>query len=847
MNRRFVLRMLRREARSSRRQLLLYGSCMALGIASLVGLHGMRATTEQAVDAQSRRLLGGDLRVKSRGPIEGAEVELLLDFEARAETRTARVTRFGSMALATGSGRSRLVDIQAVEPHFPLYGSVQSEPVARFHAIHRETSPAALVDPSLLIQLDTEVGDVLALGEESFEIVGVIKKAPGGFGMQTQIAPRVLIAADRLAATKLIRPGSLVEYQHFIRAAPEVLEPFLAQHATALRDARLEITTVESYRNELNRSFGVLTRYLGLVGLAALALGGIGVASGIRVFVREKLESVALLRSLGASSSDILAVYGLLAMALGAASGVAGSLLGTLLQWGLPTFMQGLLPVDVGLRFESSAVVTGMTLGLWVTLLFAAGPLVDLVRVPPLRALRADFAAEPMPLGGRIAILVALAASVVAVSIWQAPNVRVGLAFASGLAIALAALAAAAVFCMNVLRGRAFERAPYWMRQGIANLFRPRNHTLASVCTVGFGLFLVLTLHGVQHNVMQQIAVDREADRPNLVLFDAQPDQVQPIEALLAERGAVITDRAPLISARISSVAGRTIGEWVAAEPDDRELRWALQREYRLTYGAELRPTETLIEGVWWEGEPVTKVPLPVSIDTSIQQSLGVEVGDEMIWDIQGVEVQGVIESVREVDWDRLATNFFVVLPPGMIENAPQTTVMLARMQGEAARSALQRDLVREFSNVSVLDATLILSAIDTMTQRMARAIRLLAVFTLATGLMILVAATISARQERTREVLLLRTLGASGSTLRQVLATEVVALGLLAAAVGTAIAIASSWGLVRFVFELPFEPPWFDFTLLALASVVVSTLLGALGAGRARRMSPLANLRSGA
>jgi len=837
--------MLRREARSSRRQFLLYGSCMALGIASLVGLQGMRATTEQAVDAQSKRLLGADLRLESRAPIEGPEVEPLVAFEAREDTRATRVTRFGSMALAVASGRSRLVDIQAVEAHFPLYGSVQTGPAQRFEVLHRAGRPAALVDPSLLIQLDTEVGAKLGLGETEFEIVGTIEKAPGGFGMQTQIAPRVLIAADRLQDTRLIRPGSLVEYQVFVRAESEALTSFLADHTATLRDARLEITTVEGYRNELNRSFGVLTRYLGLVGLAALALGGVGVASGVRVFVREKLESVALLRSLGASSRDIFAIYGLLATALGAAAGVAGSLLGTVLQWGLPAFMEGLLPVDVSVGFESRAIATGLVLGLWVTLLFAAGPLVDLVRVPPLRALRADFAAEPIPLGGRFAILFALATSLLAVSIWQAPRVQVGLYFAAGLGAALAALAAAARLCMMALRGRAFERAPYWMRQGIANLFRPRNHTLASVLTVGFGLFLVLTLHGVQRNVMQQIAVDRDPNRPNLVLFDVQPDQVMAIEALLAESGAVITDRAPLISARIASVGGRTIGDWLASRPDDRELRWALQREYRLTYAAHLRSTESVVEGEWWDGKVFKRVPIPVSIDTSIHQSLGVEVGDEIAWDIQGVEVPGVIASVREVDWDRLATNFFVVLPPGMIEDAPQTTVMLARMSGEAARSTLQRDLVREFSNVSVLDATLILSAIDTMMQRMATAIRLLAIFTLATGFMILVAATISARQERTHETLLLRTLGASGSTLRQVLATEVVALGALAAGVGTVIAIAASWGLVRFVFELPFEPPWFDFTALASASVVVSTLLGGLGAGRLRRTSPLANLRN--
>lgn len=819
---------------------------MALGIASLVGLQGMRATTERAIDAQSKRLLGADLRVRSRAPLEGTAIQPLLDLEASDPSRVTRVTRFGSMAMALSSGRSRLVDIQGVASNYPLYGRVTTMPSDRFPLLHSREgeTQAALVDPSLLIQLDTEVGDTLAIGEVRFEIVGTIKKAPGGFGLQTQIAPRVLISASRVADTKLIRPGSLVDYLIFFRRDSEPMGPWLATHRAQLENARLEITTVQKFQSGLNRSFTVLTRYLGLVGLAALALGGVGVAAGIRVFVREKLGSVALLRSLGASSQDIFAVYGLLAMGLGTVSGLAGALFGLLMQWSLPTFMQGLLPVDVAVRLEPSAAATGIVLGLWITLLFAAGPLIDLVRVPPLRALRADFAAESIPVRGRLALLFALGMSVLGVSIWQAPRVQVGLAFAAGLVLALAALAAAAKLSTLWLRGRMISRAPYPVRQGIANLFRPLNHTLASVLTIGFGLFLVLTLHGVQFNVMQQIKLDTSSNRPNLVLFDVQPDQVDAVKALLTEGGAVITDRAPLISARIASVGERKISNWLASSPDDRELRWALQREYRLTYSAHLRATETVVLGSWWDDTPKTKVPIPVSIDTSIQESLGVEIGDLITWDIQGVPVASVLTSVREVNWDRLATNFFVVFPPGMIEQAPKTTVMLARVAEEATRLRLQRDLVRGFPNVSVLDASVILNAMDAMMGRISLAIRFLASLTLATGLMILLAATVSARQERAKEVLLLRTLGASGSTLRKILATEVVALGVLATAVGSAIAVLASFCLVRFVFELPFEPPWLDFGVLAMFTVAISAAVGALGAGNLARISPLAGLR---
>jgi len=826
--------MFRREVRASRGQLLLYGSCVALGIAALVGLHGLRSATRSALDAQSQDLLGADLRIASRARIEGPAVAPLEELEASRDVESTRVTRFGSMVMAVGSGLSRMVDVQAVEATYPLYGAVETRPGNQFANLHTSDEPLALVDSSLLIQLDTEIGEYLAVGELRLRIAGTLSKAPGSFGMQTQIAPRVLIPLRDLARTELIRPGSMVEYLVYLKLAPRRQRIWLEEHKSAMEDARLKIQTVSGYRSELNRSFGMMTRYLGLVGLAALALGGVGVAAGIRVFVREKLETVALLRSLGASSVDVIVIYGGLALVLGFIAGLAGACLGTALQWSLPLFMRGLLPVELSGGFDPFAVLTGIVLGIWITLIFSVGPMIDLVRVPPLRALRADFTAEAIPIGGRLAILLALGSSLLGISLWQAPRIAVGLAFAAGMIAALGALAAAAGICTALLRRNPIRIAPYWFRQGVANLFRPRNHTLSTVMTIGFGLFLVSTLHGIQVNVMRQLALDSRPDRPNLVLFDVQPDQVEMLERFLDESGAVISDRAPLISARVAEVRGLPISQLLKEDPENREMRWALQREYRLTYQSELRETETLVSGVWWRDPSVgASPPVPVSVETSIAKSLDLSLGDAMTWDIQGVSVPSVIASIRKVDWGRAATNFFVVFPPGIIEQAPHTSVFLARVADPAQRAALQREIVREFSNVSVLDATAMLAALDTMMGRMTIAIRVLALFTLATGFMILIAATITARRERVEEMRLLRTLGASTGVLRRIVATEAIALGALAALVGSGIACLGSWALVRFVFELPFYPPWSDLAGLAAATLLLSAILGGAGGRR--------------
>lgn len=845
MNRAFVSAMLRRELRASRRRLVLYGSCMALGVAALVGLHGLRATTGHAIDAQAARLLGADLRLSRRAPIPD-DVRARVATLVTSDDAAAELTRFGSMVAVPGGQRSRLVDVQAADLAYPLRGAVVTDPPGAWPAVHSAAEPSAVLDPSLLLQLGISVGEEIVLGRTRFRVVGAVARAPGSFGMQTQIAPRVLIAREAVEATGLVTPGSLVEYLLFVRAPTPAVERWVAENEAAMEDAHTRVQTVAGQEEDLQRGVGMMTRFLGLVGLAALALGGVGVAAGVRVLVRDKLDSTAMLRSVGASSRDIFAIYGLLALVLGAIAGVIGSLIGVGLQWGLPTLLEGLIPVDVAARFEPSAVGTGIALGLWVTLLFAAGPLIDLVRVPPLRSLRADFAAEAMPLTGRVLVVAALGVSLVLVSVWQAPTMLVGLGFAAGLAAVLGLLGGAARLLAIGLRRFAPRRSPYWLRQGLANLFRPRNHTVSSVLTVGFGVFLIATLHGVQSNLLHQLALDAGPDRPNLVLFDVQPDQVEPLEELLESRGAVIVDRAPLVSARLSSIGGEDVSARIAVDPEDREARWALLREYRLSYAAELRPTETLAAGSWWtSADAGTAEPVPVSLEEGIARALNVGVGETITWDIQGVPVESIVANVREVDWGQLTTNFVALFPPGLIEEAPSTSVFLARHADPAVRAELQRDLVRDFPNVSVLDASLILQAVDAMMSRIALAVRVLALFALGTGFLILIAAAAMARGERTREVLLLRTLGASSDILRRIIATEATALGALAALLGTGLSILATWALARFVFQIPFAPPLEDYALLALASFAVSALLGGVVGRPTAAGSPLAMLRT--
>ncbi len=842
----FVAAMIRRELRSAGRRFGFYGSCMAIGIAVVVGLHSLREAVDQAVDLRSKELLGADLRLESRDPLSQEVTDALASLSLRAPIESTQLTRLGTMALAERSGRSRLVDLLAIDGVYPLYGEIWTEPAHRWQASGNPPGQV-FVDATLLIQLDLEVSDRLRIGGESFVIAAAIKKAPGSFGLQAEMAPRVFLLKSDLDRTGLVQRGSLVSYLRYLKLPEGVVDPWVEKYESTLEDARVRVQTVRGYQEDLSEAFGNLTRYLGLVGLAALMLGSIGVAAGVRVFVREKLDTVALLRSIGASPSDVVAIYSGLAVMLGLCAGLLGIVLCLPLLWVLPGVFGDLLPVEVSLRIGPVGVATGLGLSIWATLLCAMGPISDLASIPPLRALRRDFGTgEGDRKLARALSVVAVIASVALAAVWQAGSLRIGLAFAAGLLVTVGALSLAALGMIRFLRRHPPRVLAYWARQGIANLFRPRNHTLPTTIAIGFALFLVGTIHTVQRNVLSQMEVDTSPDRPNFVLFDVQRDQLAGVQELLADHGAKVVDQAPLISARIAAVGGTTRTKWLGDDTLARDFRWALQREYRLTYADTLRDSEEIVEGSWWNPDEVafSDSSYPVSVERDLAQSLGVGVGDTLRWQIQGVEVDTIVTSLRQVDWGRMATNFFVVFPTAALETAPQSTVLLAHLADEQARAEMQRDLVGRFPNVSALDATLILRSLDTMLGQIGIAIRLLSLFTLGTGIAILIAAALAARSERAREALLLRVLGASTTLLRRIVATEAVVLAGLASAVGGLLAVVGSFCVVVYVFELPFDPPVLDLLFLVLATFLVTALFGGVGVTVGAEGSPHAALR---
>jgi putative ABC transport system permease protein len=839
----FIFRMAGRELRAAPRRLLLLTGTVAIGVAALVAINSFTDNLRDSVRLQARALLGADLALVSRQPFS-PRVEALLDTLVR-QSRLARVTSFAGMAYVPRTAGTRLVQVAAVEGPYPFYGEIRTEPRAAWNEL--DAGRHVIVDPSLLTALSARIGDTVALGEGRFVITGSVQSAPSDAGVRFALGPRVYIPARYLKETALLGFGSRVEYEAFLQLPPSQSAQALAErYRPSLRPERVRLRTVADDQRNLNDVLTRLTGYLGLVGLTALLLGGIGVASATVVFVRQRTDTVAVLRCLGATAGAVFAIYLLEAGAMGLMGSLLGALAGVGLQRLLPTLLAGIIPVDVAPTISWSAVGLGIAMGVWVAVVFALLPLLAVRRISPLAALRRPYQSERVTrdLWWVLATL-ALAASTVALAARQVGSWRQGAIFAGAVGIALLILWSAAWALTRAMRRWLPQAWPYVWRQGLANLHRPANQTVTLVLAIGFGAFLLGTLYLVQHNLLRQLRLTGGPARPNLVLFDIQPDQLRAVQRELREAGLPLTEPTPIVPMRMRSVKGRPVKDLLASTPtreeDPLSNAWVYRREYRSTYRDTTVGSERIVEGKW---SPVVQSPARISVEQDLARELAVGVGDEIVWDVQGVPVATRVGSLREVDWARFEPNFFVVFAPGVLESAPQTFVILTRISDAGDRGRFQRRLAEHFANVSTLDLSLLQEALERLVERVALAIRFMALFSLGVGTLVLIGALATSRFQRVREGALLRTLGATRGQVYRVVLAEYLSLGLLAAGVALVLAAVAGWAVARFVFEGTFTLPLLQMAALTITIVALTVMVGLANSRDVVRRTPLEVLR---
>lgn len=841
-----LFRLAWRESRTARRRLLLYMSSISLGVAALVAIDSFAANVQRSIKEQSRTLMGGDLNLRARQGFTPA-ADSLLDSLAAAGYPSAKVTSFASMATAQPSGNTRLAQVRAVSPGFPFYGEVLTEPAGRWRDLHR--GRYVLVDPSVLIGLDAQVGDSLQIGRARFEILASITNIPGDPGIAATIGPRVFIPDAYLPQTGLLTAGARAEYEAVLKLPEGTKTPlWVAPLRPKFSKENIRVRTVEEREIDLTDAIQQLARFLSVVGLIALLLGGIGVASGVNAFVQRKIDTVAVLRCLGASSAQVLTIYLVQAAAMGLVGAAVGAALGIGIQFLLPQALGDFLPVDVQVTLVPSALLLGLAIGVWVAVVFALRPLLVLRRVSPLQAIRRDddaLAASRRRDSATQVTNFALVASVVGLAISRAESLTQGLLYAVGVFVSIGVLWLSALLLARLTRRLVSPRWPYVLRQGVANLHRPAAQTQSVVLALGFGAFLVTTIVLVQTNLLAQFEFTAAQSRGNLVFFDVQEDQRAGLAALVADAGHEVVSVTPIVTMRFAGGNGRSTEEW-AARVGIPARNWALRREYRSTYRDSVVATERLLAGTWFGTAARAPGLYEVSLERDITDELRATLGDTLQWDVQGVTIRTVLTSIREVDWGRFEPNFFAVFQPSALAGAPAQFVTIAAVSSDTAVARLQREAVRRYPNVSSIDLSLVRGTITQIVDKVTLTVRFLALFSLAMGIPVLFSAVAATRRDRLREGVLLKTLGATRAQIGRILLAEYAVLGLLGSLSGMLLAIVGAWGLVTFVFEGTFVLAVWPALGIAAAMMALAISIGLVTGRDVFRETPMAVLREG-
>jgi putative ABC transport system permease protein len=921
MNPSFAFRLALRESRFSFRRVGVYMLSITLGVAALVSIRSFREDVARSVRTEAQALMGADARLAGTSSLP-EPVTRVLDSLAAEGVAWSKTTTTLSMVLAPSSGAVRLLQVQAGDEGFPYYGEVRTSPPDLWgqHLV----GDGVLADPAVLTQLVVQPGDTLVVGQARLKLLGTVEDMPTDLGFQTAAGPRVFVSQATLESAGLLGTGSISRHQVFLRLPDRgAREALRERYGEVFRTAQLRYTLAEEQADDLANGIRFLGEFLGLVGLGALLLGGIGVASAIHVYVRERRPGVAVLRCVGSDQWTVFGAYLLQAGALGLLGSAAGVVLGVAIQSILPVALGGVVPVPVSTSFSPAAAAAGLGIGLWVAVIFALIPLLQIRNVPPLQALRQDFEAPRRRLDiVRLAAVGALGVSVALLAVLEAPDRRLGLAFAGALAVAVALLGLAGWGLSRLTRRFFPSRASYPVRQGVSNLFRPQNQTLSVTLALGFGAFIVGTVLQVERNLLDDLDISFGGGRPNVLLFDIQRDQLEGVRALVSEevevgqpsdavtrdsdqspagaippdsgqspagaippdsdqspagaippdrgqfppspesaapvegRAATIIEEAAIIPSRIQAINGLTrqdLREGAGGEEGEEQPQaWALRREYRNTYRAELGPGETLISGRWWDGTPGTQDGTEVdagglarvSMEADVARDLKVTLGDTITWTVAGVEIRSVVTSLREVEWSRLEPNFFAVFEPGTLDDAPQSFVMLVRIPDPLERAAFQRDLVLAFPNVSALDFARVQEAIDLILTRVRQAVAFLGGFSALAGVVVLVGALATSRTQRMREGALLKTLGARRRQVMEVLFSEYLALGTLATATGLLLALGASAILVPQVFRGDYSIHWGPVLAIWVAVAALTVVVGLAGSRGLLRRPPLPVLR---
>ncbi|MET3114565.1 putative ABC transport system permease protein [Pedobacter sp. CG_S7] len=839
----WLFKMAWRDSRRNRSRLLLFISSIILGIAALVAVYSFRDNLQRDIENQAKILTGADLIIDTRKPLS-KKARALLDTlgDEKAAERS-----FASMIYFVKNEGSRLMQIRALEGNYPFYGAIETTPIKA--AISFKDGRKALVDKTVMLQFDAKVGDSIKVGALNFVIAGILNHVPGESGISSTVAPIVYIPLKFLQETGLTKIGSRIQYKYYFRYnKPSSVANIVKKLQPAFDSEGLDAETVESRKEDTGKSFKDVNRFLALAGFVALLLGCIGVGSAIHVYIGEKLGTIATLRCLGVKAWEAFLIYLIQIFFIGLIGAIAGATFGTLIQFLLPAVLKDFIPVEMTMQVSWPAIAQGLGLGVIIALLFALPSLLSVRRISPLNALRLSFERSHQkkdPLKWLVYLLILL--FVFGFTYLQMHNWIEAIVFSGSILIAFLLLFALSRLLMFLVRRLMPNSISYLWRQGFANLYRPNNQTVMLTVAIGLSTTFICTLFFIQGILMNRVTLSSGEKQPNMVLFDIQNGQKDAVAQLTKDYKLPVMNQVPVITVRIEEVNGKTAADLAKADSTlsskqdtTATSRRAFRGELRVTFQEHLTAAEKIVKGIWTGRVQHPGETVYISLEENYARRINVDLGDKIVFNVQGVLVPTVVGSLREVNWSKMQTNFRVVFPAGVLEDAPQFHVLMTHVPSIETSASFQAAVVRSFPNVSVIDLKLILEVLNEVLSKIGFVIQFMAGFSMATGWIVLISAVLTSKSQRLQENVLLRTLGASRKQILTITAIEYLFLGALAAGAGMILALTGSWALAKFSFATSFTPPLWPIVLLFVLICVLVVITGVLSSRKVLDHPPL-------
>ncbi len=819
--------MLKRDFRAG--ELRLLGLALMIAVASLSSVSFFTDRLSRALSREAHQLLGGDLLLIADHPWDKA-------FRVEAGRRGLRVigsTSFPSMT--SSNGASYLAEIKAAEPGYPLRGSLRTAPALNRPDAETRELPgrgAVWLDERLMAALGAQVGDELRLGSAVFAVTAVLTQEPDRGVNFFNIAPRLLMHADDLAATQLIQVGSRVSWRLHLAGETGAVAAYQKWAERRLgRGERIE--TLENARPEVRNALERAEKFLRLAALLAAVLAAVAVGLAARRFMQRHLDGCAVMRCLGAKEGQLLRLYLGEFLLFGALAAALGCLIGFGAQYALERLLANLLTAELPAP-SLLPLAYGFAVGLALLAGFALPQLARLRNVPTVRVLRREWA-ESEPLAWTA---YALGAAVLAgLMLWMAGDLKLGLWVLGlfSLAVAIyAGVARLALAAAGSLRGAA---GAGW-RYGLASLHRRLGTSVIQAVALGMGMTALLLLTLARDDLLASWKRSVPPGAPNRFVINIQPEQREPVRDLFAAKGLEKPELLPMVRGRLVAVNGRPV---VAADYEEERAQRLVEREFNLSWMDVLPEGNSLTAGRWFAAQDAGRPQF--SVEQGLADILKLKMDDVLVYEIAGRRLEAKITSLRKLDWDSMRVNFFVVTPPGVLESFPASYITSFHLPPEKA--GFVAELVAAHPNLTVIDVASILRQFQSMMDQLARAVQFVFAFSLAAGLAVLYAALESTHDEREYEIAVLRTLGARDRQLRAALVAEFAVLGAISGVVAGIGSASIGWVLGRFVFQMPYEPAWLVLPAGVAGGVLGITLAGLAGTARTLRAPALQSLRA--